>query len=190
MDRLLPKHRVFIEAFDGDPVEAARIAELSTTEDGLKRISKKLMKQPLIIKALEERSKYMDTTKRVIATREERQELWTKIMINEDPHLKPEYDSNNVPIKPLANIPLATRLKASELLGKSEADFVDKIDMTSKITLTDIILGSYATDSDRSLEDIEAEYKLIKNRKLTSDEEYEELEALESPELLDLDGLI
>ena len=164
MDKLSPKHRLFVEAFAGDPIEAALIANLATTPQGLKSVSAKLMSEPLIQEALLQGSKYMDNTKKVIATREERQALWTQIMTNEDPHHKQEFDSNGVPITNTPNIPLPIRLKASELLGKSEADFVEKIDMTSRVTLTDIILGSYAADSDRSIEDIEAEYVLHKTQ--------------------------
>ena len=42
-----------------------------------------------------------------VATRRERQEFWTKTYKDE-------------------NIPMSDRLRASELLGKSEADFIDK----------------------------------------------------------------
>jgi len=185
MDKLSPKHRVFVEAFAGDPTEAARIADLSTTEIGAKRIGKELMKEPLIIQAIQERSKYVEKVKKTIATREERQELWSQLMFNEDPHVKPETDANGLPIKQSPNIALAIRLKASELLGKSEADFVEKIDMTSKVTLTDIILGSYAKESDRSIEDIEAEYKLIRSQEKRRLQEPED-DLTETPNLDDL----
>jgi hypothetical protein len=48
-----------------------------------------------------------------IASREERQAWWTKVMKDEDAGM---YD----------------RLRASELLGKSDADFVDRHELTGK----------------------------------------------------------
>jgi hypothetical protein len=54
-------------------------------------------------------------------------------------------------------------LKASELLGKSEADFIEKLDVSSNVTITDIIAQSYTSDDD--LDSIEAQYKLLRERK-------------------------
>ena len=159
LNSLSPKHRIFVEAYDGDPIYAARIAGFTGSDNYIKQKGEDLLKQPLIVEAIKERTKYMTTLKNAIATREERQQLWTDIMKNQDPHRKEEVDANGVPV-PEGNIPLPIRLKASELLGKSEADFVDKIDMTTNITLTDMIKQSYLPDPEdtRTLEDIEAEY--------------------------------
>ena len=45
-----------------------------------------------------------------IATRQERQEFWTSVLRNEDEAMK-------------------DRLKAAELLGKSEGDFLERVEM-------------------------------------------------------------
>lgn len=158
-------HRLFVEAYDGDVVYACRIAGIggaSASDAYLKRKGEELLKEPLILEAIKDRSKYILSTKHAIATREERQALWTAIMKNQDPHRKEEVDSNGVPI-PEGNIPLPIRLKASELLGKSEADFVEKIDMSVQHTLTDLIAQSYQDDT--PIEAIEAEYKRIKEKR-------------------------
>lgn len=158
LTKLSPAHRLFVEAFDGDLVYACRIAGIGgpTSSDAyLKRRGEALLQDPLILEAIKDRSKYLLSTKHAIATREERQALWTAIMKNDDPHRKEEVDSNGVPI-PEGNIPLPIRLKASELLGKSEADFVDRIDMTVQHSLSDLIQQSYQDDTD--IETIEAEY--------------------------------
>lgn len=159
---LTPQHRLFVESYDGDEVTAMRIAGYTGTDGYLKDKAKKLLANPTVVEAIKERSKYIASTHKAIADREERQSLWTAIMRNEDPHRKEEKDSNGVPI-PESNIPLPVRLKASELLGKSEADFIEKIDMNSNVTITDIIAQSYTSEED--LDTIEAQYKLLKERK-------------------------
>jgi hypothetical protein len=96
-------------------------------------------------------------------------------MKNEDPYRKEELDPNGVPI-PEGNIPIPIRLKASELLGKSEADFVDKVDVTQTLTLSDIILKSYDKESTKSIEDIEAEYyKMQEDKELPAPENLDDL---------------
>lgn len=173
MQHLSKKHRVFVEAFDGDVIYAMRVAGFTGTDTYLTQKGKELLAMPLIQKAIEDRKKYLSDLKAAIATREERQLLWTQIMKNEDPYRKEELDDNGVPV-PEGNIPLPIRLKASELLGKSEADFVDKVDINHNVTLSDIILKSYSTDDGRSIEDIEAEYYAL-----------EESKAIEAPEKID-----
>jgi hypothetical protein len=166
MMKLSDKHRMFVEAFDGDLPYAMRIAGYNGTDMYLKQKGEELLSTPLIQQAIEHRKKYVANLKETIATREERQLLWSQIMKNEDPYRKEELDENGVPI-PEGNIPLPVRLKASELLGKSEADFIDKVDVNHSVTLSDIILKSYNEGETKSIEDIEAEYYAIQeNRKL------------------------
>lgn len=164
MISLSRKHRMFIEAYDGDLVQAMRVAGYNGTDVYLKQKGEELLSTPLIKKGIEDRRKYIANLKDVIATREERQALWTQIMKNEDPYRKEELDPNGVPI-PEGNIPLPIRLKASELLGKSEADFIDKVDVNHSVTLSDIILKSYTKDDEKTLEEIEAEYYSIEEAK-------------------------
>jgi phage terminase small subunit len=64
---------------------------------------------------------------RAIATRAERQKFWTKIMQD-------------------AGEDLRDRLKASELLGKSEADFTEKVELSGRLTLEELVAGSIPTD--------------------------------------------
>jgi phage terminase small subunit len=173
MMRLSQKHRLFVEAYEGDPIKAMRLAGFNGTDSYLNQKSKELLAMPLIQKAIEDRKSYVASLKDTIATREERQALWTQIMKNEDPYRKEEFDPNGVPI-PEGNIPLPIRLKASELLGKSEADFIDKVDMNHNVSLSDIILKSYDKDSGKSIEEIEAEYY-----------ELEEQRSLEAPKNVD-----
>lgn len=162
MDTLSKKHRLFVEAYDGDEVQAMRLAGYSGTNSYLKAQGEELLSLPLIQEAIKTRTKYSTKVKQVIMTREDRQALWSAIAMNQDPHRKPEFDSDRIEI-PEGNIPLTIRLKATELLGKSEADFVDKVEMNVSNSLTDLITQSYKVPE--SIEDIEAEYRLLQEQK-------------------------
>ena len=64
------------------------------------------------------------------------------------------------------------RLKASELLGRTEGDFFDRLEIDNKITVSQIIMDSYKADADdKSLEDIEAEYQIIREQRKKAKEE-------------------
>jgi hypothetical protein len=162
---LSKKHRLFVEAFDGDEVYAMRVAGYVGADSYLKQEATSLLRRPEVKLAIEERDKYRKDTDAIVADRKERQALWTAIMRNADPHYREEKDSNGIPI-PEGNIPLATRLKASELLGRSEADFIEKVDVTGNLTITDIIQRSYLEEDTEDLEAIEAQYHLLQSKEI------------------------
>lgn len=161
--QLTKKHRIFVEAFSGDVVDAMKQAGFTGAPGYLEQEGNKLLKNPTIREAISERSRYIASTIKTIATREERQKFWTDIMRNEDPNAHPEITPDGVS-KPPENIPLSMRLKASELLGKSETDFIEKIDVHHNLSLSDVIKEAY-TISNESLEAIEAEYERAYNVK-------------------------
>lgn len=133
--------RLFVEAYAGDTVEAMRIAGYIGDNAHLKAHGESILREPEIIAAINDRSKYETKTIRVIADRQERQTFWSKIMQNEDPYEKPVL-KDGIP-EPSAPLPLQLRLKASEMLGKSEADFMDRLDVSGSLTVTDIITQAY-----------------------------------------------
>jgi len=95
------KQARFIEVFDGNGTDAARTAEYSHPRQAAAR----LMKNPKVIAAIRGREK--KRFGRRIADRKERQTFWTKVMHNPKETMK-------------------NRLKAAELLGKSQADFAER----------------------------------------------------------------
>ncbi len=158
---LNPKQRLFIEAYAGDEIKAMRLAGYNGTDSYLKQQAEKLLKEPLILEAIHHRDFFMDKAKKLKMDREDLQSFWTDIIKNNDPYLVEEFDPvTNVP-KPKENLPIQARLKASEMLGKSDGMFVDKIDLSGNVTITDLVQQSLK--STRSIEDIEAEYNLIKD---------------------------
>lgn len=163
ISKLNHKHRLFIEAYLGDALQAMRIAGFEGTDKQLEKQGDDLLKQPLIIEAIRQRSLYLNSTAKIIATREERQAFWTSLMRNDDPHYKPEINDKGV-TKPIENLPLPIRIKASELLGKSETDFVERIDMTNTLTITDLVQEAYSIKFD-DLDAIEAQYEHARSLK-------------------------
>ena len=106
---MTPKQQRFIEAYDGNATRAAIQAGYS--EKTACSIGERLLRNVDIKEAIlkRERNRTMD----IIATREERQSFWTGIMRN-------------------AEEKTTDRLKASELLAKSEGDFLDRCEVTGQ----------------------------------------------------------
>ena len=104
------KQRRFVEAYDGNATAAAIAAGYSPKTarlQGHKNITK-----DNILEAIQSReNKRMKST---ILTREERQAFWSDIIRSED-------EKN-----------IMAKLKASELLAKSEGDFLDRHELTGK----------------------------------------------------------
>jgi len=106
------RQRKFVRFFEGNPTEAA-------VKAGFKRalarsIGAEMLKNPDIVKAIQERVRPIEEAD--IATREDRQRFWTRIMKDEKVEMK-------------------YRLKASELLGKSQADFIESSNLNVNVKM-------------------------------------------------------
>ena len=115
------KQQKFIELFDGNGTKAAKEAGYSGNDVALANTARNLLRNTEIAAAIRERQNKKINP--LIATREERQAFWTSIM--KDPAFEPR-----------------DRLKASELLAKSEGDFIERIEHSGKIGLESLVLGS------------------------------------------------
>ena len=105
------KQKKFIEAYHGNATIAATVAGYSHKTAG--SMGSQLLKNINIAQAIKERnSKEVQT---IILTRKQRQEFWSKVVVNPDEDV-------------------FARLKASELLGKSEADFTMNINHSSDLS--------------------------------------------------------
>ena len=94
------KQQRLIDCFAGDIKEAADKANLSYG------YARNLMTKSDTLEAI--RNRENTETRRRIATRQQRQQFWTRTMTDE-------------------SVSMGDRLRASELLGKSEADFIDVV---------------------------------------------------------------
>lgn len=102
--KLSARQRKFIALYEGNATKAAIQAGYS--KKTAKSIGQENLTKPDIIKALLEREER--ETGPLIANRKARQQFWTKIMFDE-------------------TVEMRDRLKASELLGRSEGDFTERI---------------------------------------------------------------
>ena len=106
--KLTSKQQRFVAAYAGNATEAAIAAGYSRKTAAF--IGAENLKKPQIAKAIRERE--AESMRPQIASREERQKFWTAIMRDEKQETR-------------------DRIKASESLGKSEGDFLDRHDLTS-----------------------------------------------------------
>lgn len=109
---LLPKQKAFVEHYAacGNATEAARMAGYRTpNQQGAENLVKPGIQAAL--KAIADK-----VSSKRIADATERQEFWTAVMRGDKGHESEMKD----------------RLKASELLGKVQQDFVDKLEVTHK----------------------------------------------------------
>ncbi len=117
--KLTLKQQRFVDAFDGNATAAARAAGYKGDDVTLATVGAENLRKPQIAAAIAARQ--APKTAAVIASREDRQAFWTSVM--QDITLDWQH-----------------RLKASELLAKSGADFVQKVEVSSKLTLEDLVL--------------------------------------------------
>ncbi len=99
--KLTAKQQKFVDSYDGDLKEAAEKAGLSYG------YCRRLVTKSHILQAIRERQE-TEIRPKLIAKRQQRQEFWTQIMNDTTANMK-------------------DRLRASELLGRSEADFTENL---------------------------------------------------------------
>lgn len=108
---LTTRQQRFIEVFNGNVVESARLAGYSE-QYALKQAHITLGRNRIIQQAIQERER--NRQEPLIADREARQKFWSETMLN------PEVEMQH-------------RLKAAELLGRSEGDFMERLQVDSTI---------------------------------------------------------
>jgi len=101
----------FVDSFDGNAYLAAKLAGYSNPETAGPR----LLKHVLICKEIEQRQKR--ERKPLIMSRQQRQQFWSEVARDEDQNMR-------------------DRLRASELLGKSEMDFTEKIQHSGDVEIS------------------------------------------------------
>ena len=101
--KLTAKQQRFVDAYDGNATKAAIAAGYSPRS--AYAVGQENMKKPVILAAIQAREKERNAP--LIMTREERQTMWSEIARDKGERTQ-------------------DRLKASELLGKSEGDFVER----------------------------------------------------------------
>ncbi len=137
-NKLTVKQQRFVDYYDGNAYEAAKKAGYAGNYNTISQMGKENLRKPTIIKALKEREKKRNGNG--IADRQERQEFWSKILRGEmkvKKHIAIGRGEDREVIEVEAEPDLKDRLKASEHLGKSEADFIERIEATVNHDLGD-----------------------------------------------------
>lgn len=116
---LTEKQRRFVEAYmgkaAGNATKAARIAGYSGDDITLASVGYENLRKPQIHAAINARTE----SDPLVATRFDRQRFWTRVMLGK------EFVGDEAPA-------MKDRLKASELLGRSQLDFVERVEHTGK----------------------------------------------------------
>ena len=108
-NELTAKQRRFVEAYDGNATQAAIAAGYS--EKTAEVIGHENLRKPKILAEIKSRETIRSTP--LIASRAERQQFWSSVMRDKEQMMR-------------------DRLKAAELLGKSEADFIERQEITGR----------------------------------------------------------
>jgi phage terminase small subunit len=116
MSKLTHKQLKFIALYDGNGTKSARDAGYTGSDNTLAQTARDLLRNPKV--AAEIKKRHEDEVNKIVASRLDRQIFWTELM-NAN-HIEPR-----------------DRLRASELLGKSESDFIEKIEMKVNTALAD-----------------------------------------------------
>ena len=109
-NKLTHKQMLFVNCYDGTIKKAAEESGLSYD------YCRQMVTKPHIIKAIKDRQNKTISKNGHIASREERQAFWTRVLNDE-------------------NEAMNNRLKAAELLGKSEADFINRTEVSGNMTM-------------------------------------------------------
>lgn len=110
---LTVRQQAFVNAYTGNAAEAARQAGYSAKT--AYSIGQELLNKPEIVDAIRRRAE--EAQKPLIASREARQRFWSEVMLD------PEQEMGH-------------RLKAAELLGKSECDFSERLQIDGSVEVT------------------------------------------------------
>jgi phage terminase small subunit len=111
----------FVGFFDGNATDACRKAGYAGDDATLATQGWRLLRNAEVRAAIEAREEA--SLAPFIANREERQAFWTRLMADD-------------------RVDLDVRLKASELLGKSEADFTDRVKHEGGVSIS--VVDPYA----------------------------------------------
>ena len=111
---LTEKQRLFVQYYSGNATDAARKAGYKGNEVTLGAVGFENLRKPLIAKAIQRRQETEERPN--ILSRQELQAFWSEVATSSEQDMK-------------------DRLKASELLGKSDAMFTDNIRVDAKVEL-------------------------------------------------------
>lgn len=129
--KLTKRQQNFVDLYDGNGVETAKKAGYSGTYDTLGHVAAENLKKPHIVEAIKARepTEPEKAVERKIKDREDLEEFWEGVMFNESAI---EIVTLAGEKKLMPEVPWRERLKASEMIAKSKAVFITKMEVTGK----------------------------------------------------------
>lgn len=118
---LSTREQKFVDAYAGNGAQACRAAGYKGNVQVLSGQARRLLNKAKVKEAIRARERL--EAKAAIATRQERQAFWTSTLRDR-------------------GVERRDRLKASELLGRSEADFTEKLEVKGELTLEALITSA------------------------------------------------
>tara|TARA_R100001443_G_scaffold29396_3_gene42591 strand:- start:29268 stop:29693 length:426 start_codon:yes stop_codon:yes gene_type:complete len=112
--KLTTKQQRFVDFYDGNGVDACRKAGYKGNDDTLRSIASENLTKPNIVKAIQTREQ--QSKESLILDREALQTFWSSSVLSE-------------------TLDMSTRLRASELLGKSQGVFIDRHEHSGNIEI-------------------------------------------------------
>lgn len=113
--------RKFAAVYDGNGAAAAELAGYKGSRATLAQQAYRLLRNPDVAALIEAREE--GSLSKLVLSRLERQQRWSEIAC--DPDVK-----------------VREQLKALELLGKSEGDFTERLEVKGELTLEALVMGS------------------------------------------------
>lgn len=111
---LTPADEAFVAAYDGNALATMRRVRPALSDAAARKAAKRIMKRLDILEAIKKRE--LREHRPAILDRRARQEFWSSVTQDEKQDM-------------------AHRLKASELLGKSEADFTENLKLSGGLSM-------------------------------------------------------
>jgi phage terminase small subunit len=126
--KLTSKQRKFAEVYAGNGTAAARAAGYRGSDNVMAQIARRNLRIPELAQVI--RLREVEEFRPAVLSRHERQLFWSQVAMDKTESI-------------------AVRLRASELLGKSEGDFVERVEATTTVTLEQLVLASFAPAGDQ-----------------------------------------
>lgn len=168
--QMTPKVRAFIRLYDGDIYNTMIQAGFSGSRAHLMAYGKQILAQDNVQAAIRERAKIRASEVSYIAKKEEIQSFLTHAIRNEDPTFKQYVNKEGIVVTE-ENIPMSNRLKAAELLGKSQGIYSENVNISGTVSIMDVVRKAALglDDDDTPIDVIEAEYNRIRENEKSED---------------------
>jgi len=141
-----PKQQRVVDCFDGDYIATAKNA--GVTHGYVKRLCTDVSYRHIQEAIRSRNSKKSSKIGKIIASRKERQAFWTGVFTGEIVSTIKTVQGDGIKTERIIQPKMSDRLKASELLGKSEADFTENVKHGGDLKITGVDINLIKADNE------------------------------------------